>query len=200
MIDVARRFGKGLFVLVRTSNPGSAEVQDGVHERVARMVDALGADGVGTRGYADVGAVTGLTYPDEASALRALMPRAILLVPGLGAQGGRPEDFARFLDDDGLARSRRLRGASRARGADAHEASRRRRRCARPPAGSTRHERCIAASVRDRGQVALVARQGCSDGGGTPGGRSIRAGGSSGLSGGSGRSTPGGISTFVACR
>jgi orotidine-5'-phosphate decarboxylase len=119
MIDVARRFGKGLFVLVRTSNRGSAEVQDAVYERVARMVDALGSAGVGEWGYADVGAVTGLTYPEEAPALRALMPRAILLVPGLGAQGGRPEDFARFLDDDGLgavaAASRSIAGGWRTR-------------------------------------------------------------------------------------
>jgi orotidine-5'-phosphate decarboxylase len=119
MIDVARRFGKGLFVLVRTSNPGSSEVQDAIHERVAQMVDALGADGVGARGYADVGAVTGLTYPEEAPALRALMPTAILLVPGLGAQGGRPEDFARFLNDDGLgaiaAASRSIAGGWRQR-------------------------------------------------------------------------------------
>ena len=119
MIDVARTFGKGLFVLVRTSNPASGEVQDAVYERVAQMVDELGADGVGARGYADVGAVTGLTYPEEAPALRALMPRAILLVPGLGAQGGRPEDFARFLDDDGLgavaAASRSVAGGWRAR-------------------------------------------------------------------------------------
>lgn len=102
MIDVARRFGKGLFVLVRTSNPSSGEVQDAVYERVATMVDVLGQGGVGARGYADVGAVTGLTYPEEAPALRALMPNAIFLVPGLGAQGGRPEDFALFLDDDGF--------------------------------------------------------------------------------------------------
>jgi orotidine-5'-phosphate decarboxylase len=119
MIDVARRFGKGLFVLVRTSNPASGEVQDGVYERVARMVDALGAEGVGERGYADVGAVTGLTYPEEAPALRALMPNAILLVPGLGAQGGRPEDFAGFLDADGLgavaAASRSIAGGWKAR-------------------------------------------------------------------------------------
>lgn len=119
MIDVARRFGKGLFVLVRTSNPGSGEVQDTIHERVALMVDELGREGVGERGYADVGAVTGLTYPEEAPALRALMPKAILLVPGLGAQGGRPEDFARFLDDDGLgaaaAASRSIAGRWRER-------------------------------------------------------------------------------------
>jgi len=127
MVDVARTFGKGVFVLVRTSNPASGELQDVVdadgellHERVARMVDELGAGGVGARGYADVGAVAGLTYPEQAPALRALMPRALLLVPGLGAQGGRPEDFAAFLDDQGLgavaAASRSIAGAWRARG------------------------------------------------------------------------------------
>ena len=119
MIDVARRFGKGLFVLVRTSNPGSGEVQDAVYERIAQMVDALGKEGIGEQGYADVGAVTGLTYPEEAPALRALMPNAILLVPGLGAQGGRPEDFAGFLDEDGLgavaAASRSIAGGWRKR-------------------------------------------------------------------------------------
>jgi orotidine-5'-phosphate decarboxylase len=126
MIDAARRYGKGLFVLVRTSNPASGELQDfadaageSVHERVAHMVDALGSGGVGERGYADVGAVTGLTYPEQAPALRALMPRAILLVPGLGAQGGKPDDFARFLDDAGLgavaAASRSIAGGWRRR-------------------------------------------------------------------------------------
>jgi orotidine-5'-phosphate decarboxylase len=129
MIDVARMFGKGLFVLVRTSNPGSGELQDApigaadgelLHERVAAMVDELGAGGVGPGGYADVGAVTGLTYPEQAPRLRALMPRAYLLVPGLGAQGGRPKDFAGFLNDDGLgavaAASRSVAGGWRARG------------------------------------------------------------------------------------
>lgn len=128
MIDVARRFGKGLFVLVRTSNPSSGELQDApvegagetLHERVARMVDELGDEGVGERGYSDVGAVTGLTHPEQAPALRALMPHAYLLVPGLGAQGGRPEDFSLFLDEDGLgavaAASRSIAGGWRARG------------------------------------------------------------------------------------
>lgn len=127
MVDVARRFGKGLFVLVRTSNPASGELQDQptgadavpLYERVAAMVADLGAGGVGERGYADVGAVTGLTYPEQAPALRTLMPRALLLVPGLGAQGGRPEDFAGFLDADGLgavaAASRSIAGGWRAR-------------------------------------------------------------------------------------
>jgi orotidine-5'-phosphate decarboxylase len=126
MIDVARRFGKGLFVLVRTSNPGSGELQEAqlsdgqpLYAHVAAMVDQLGEGGIGERGYADVGAVTGLTYPEEAPALRRLMPRAYLLVPGLGAQGGRPEDFAAYLDDDGLgalgAASRSVAGGWRKR-------------------------------------------------------------------------------------
>lgn len=107
-IAAARGRGKGLFVLVRTSNPGSGEIQEAgadgatVAARVAAMVDRLGADGIGVSGYSDVGAVAGLTYPQEAPRLRAAMPAAWLLVPGLGAQGGRPEDFAAFLNPDGL--------------------------------------------------------------------------------------------------
>jgi orotidine-5'-phosphate decarboxylase len=127
MIDVARCFGKGLFVLVRTSNPSSGDLQDAtidgtggelLHERVARMVDELGGGGIGEMGYSDVGAVTGLTYPEQAPRLRALMPSAYLLVPGLGAQGGRAEDFALFLDEEGLgavaAASRSIAGGWRA--------------------------------------------------------------------------------------
>jgi orotidine-5'-phosphate decarboxylase len=124
MLDAADRWGKGLFVLVRTSNPGSEELQlletggERVFERVARMVDALGRERVGARGYASVGAVAGLTYPADAISLRALMPRAILLVPGLGPQGGAAADFPVFLGDDGLgaivAASRAVAGGWRA--------------------------------------------------------------------------------------
>ena len=125
MLDAGRPRGKGLFVLVRTSNPGSAELQEApagpdgspLYLRVAAMVERLGGANVGARGYGDVGAVTGLTYPDEAPRLRAAMPRCYLLVPGLGAQGGRPEDFAAYLNDDGLgavaAASRSIAGAWR---------------------------------------------------------------------------------------
>jgi orotidine-5'-phosphate decarboxylase len=124
-IEAARGRGKGLFVLVRTSNPGSGEFQQApgaggvpLHDRVAAMVDRLGAPGRGASGYSDIGAVTGLTYPQDAPRLRALMPHAWLLVPGLGAQGGRPEDFPAFLNDDGLGAvanaSRSVGGAWRA--------------------------------------------------------------------------------------
>jgi orotidine-5'-phosphate decarboxylase len=163
MIDVARRFGKGLFVLVRTSNPSSGELQDlpvaapdgePVHLRVAAMVDALGADGVGTHGYADVGAVTGLTYPEQAPALRALMPRAYLLVPGLGAQGGRPEDFAGFLDANGLgavaAASRSVAGGWRARGGAGEPALTAVRNGAAEAAAATNATLAEALAVADR--------------------------------------------------
>ncbi len=126
MIDVARRFGKGLFVRVRTSNPGSGELQNALldeggllYERVGQMVEALGDGGLGAHGYTDVGAVTGLTHPELAPELRALLPRSYLLVPGLGAQGGQAADFPDYLDEDGLgavvAASRSIAGAWRAR-------------------------------------------------------------------------------------
>jgi len=99
-IDGARATGRGLFVLVRTSNPGAADLQDLVladgttwHEAVARLVAAWGADGVGSSGLSDVGAVVGATAPEHLGALRALMPHQPLLIPGVGAQGGRPEDL-----------------------------------------------------------------------------------------------------------
>lgn len=108
MLAVADAHGKGLFVLVRTSNPGSARVQgletpEGrVFEQVAKLVAELGEGRRGERGYASVGAVAGLTYPDDARVLRALMPHAFLLVPGLGPQGGAPEDFPLFVNEDGF--------------------------------------------------------------------------------------------------
>jgi len=162
MIDVARCFGKGLFVLVRTSNPSSGDVQDvpiegageTLHERVARMVDELGNEGVGERGYADVGAVTGLTYPEQAPTLRALMPRAYLLVPGLGAQGGRPEDFALFLDEEGLgalaAASRSIAGGWRARGNEGESALAAIREGAATAARETNQSLTAALTAADR--------------------------------------------------
>ena len=108
-VDVCRRHGKGIFVLVRTSNPGSADVQ-GLHlagggsvdESVAAMVEELGQDLMGAGGYSSVGAVVGATFPAEAARLRRLMPRAIFLLPGYGAQGGGAEGLAACFDRDGL--------------------------------------------------------------------------------------------------
>jgi orotidine-5'-phosphate decarboxylase len=91
----------GTFVLVRTSNPGAAELQDArladggtLSERLAAMVDELGSERVGQSGLSDVGAVVGATAPDRLRRLRDLMPRAPILLPGVGAQGGRVEDLA----------------------------------------------------------------------------------------------------------
>jgi orotidine-5'-phosphate decarboxylase len=89
--------GAGVFVLVRTSNPGAAEIQDEgpepLHERLARLVDEVGAEHVGESGLSTVGAVVGATQPELLGRLRELMPRAIFLLPGVGAQGGRVEDL-----------------------------------------------------------------------------------------------------------
>jgi orotidine-5'-phosphate decarboxylase len=98
LIETARVRGAGIFLLVRTSNPGAADVQDAqmadgrpLWERLARMVDRLGQSGAP---LSDVGAVTGATAPEHLARLRELMPRAPFLLPGVGAQGGRVEDLA----------------------------------------------------------------------------------------------------------
>jgi len=94
-IDAARSARAGLFALVRTSNPGAADVQElplagggTVSEELARLVAAAGAPGVGAAGLADVGAVVGATAPAGLERLRELMPHAVFLLPGIGAQGG----------------------------------------------------------------------------------------------------------------
>jgi len=109
-VEVCRRSGKGLFVLVRTSNPSAGQVQDfadasgrKLYEHVARQVAAMGSgDGlVGRSGYSSVGAVVGATYPHEARRLRQLMPQQLLLVPGYGAQGASAADCAAAFKTDG---------------------------------------------------------------------------------------------------
>jgi orotidine-5'-phosphate decarboxylase len=101
LIEAARERGAGLFALVRTSNPGAADIQDRelaaggtVSEALAGMIDELGRPGVGEAGLSDVGAVTGATAPERLEALRALMPHAIWLLPGIGAQGASGRDLA----------------------------------------------------------------------------------------------------------
>ncbi len=99
ILDVARPRGGGLFALVRTSNPGSADVQDlelaaggTVSDRLAALVRDLGR--TGERGIADVGAVVGATVPAHLERLRGLMPSTPFLLPGIGPQGGRVEELA----------------------------------------------------------------------------------------------------------
>jgi orotidine-5'-phosphate decarboxylase len=100
-VSAARAAGAGVLALVRTSNPGAADIEDlrvdgggTVWERVAMIVEALGADGVGEAGLSDVGAVLGATEPAHLARARELMGRAVFLLPGVGAQGGRVEDLA----------------------------------------------------------------------------------------------------------
>ena len=95
------REGLGVFAVVKTSNPGSADIQDlpladgrPLWQHVAGLVDRWGADLVGANGLSSVGAVVGATHPDLLETARSLLPRAVLLLPGVGAQGGRPEDLA----------------------------------------------------------------------------------------------------------
>ncbi|HWI63753.1 MAG TPA: orotidine-5'-phosphate decarboxylase [Symbiobacteriaceae bacterium] len=99
----------GLFVLVKTSNPSSGELQDqvlfsgeNVAQQVAKLVNYLGSRLVGDAGYSSVGAVVGATYPEDLARYRREMPRAIILVPGYGAQGGTAEDVVPAFNDDGL--------------------------------------------------------------------------------------------------
>jgi orotidine-5'-phosphate decarboxylase len=100
-VTTARAHGRGLFVLVRTSNPGAADVQErtladgtAVSEHVADLVSEIGAVGVGAMAISDVGAVVGATAPERLAALRERMPHAAFLLPGVGAQGGNVEELA----------------------------------------------------------------------------------------------------------
>jgi orotidine-5'-phosphate decarboxylase len=100
-IAAARPAGAGVLALVRTSNPGAADVEDlrlesggSVWERLAAIVDELGRSGIGAEGLSDVGAVIGATAPGHLARARELMAHAIFLLPGVGAQGGRVEDLA----------------------------------------------------------------------------------------------------------
>ncbi len=106
--DVCAQEGKGIFVLVKTSNPSSGEFQDRLingkplYEHVAEKVNEWGEGCVGACGYSAVGAVVGATYPQQGRVLRALMPKAYILVPGYGAQGGKGKDLIHFFNKDGL--------------------------------------------------------------------------------------------------
>ena len=97
LIAAAAATGAGVFALVRTSNPGAADVEDlpapqaPLHERLAELVDGLSERLLGSSGLSGMGAVVGATEPQHIARLRELMPRSIFLIPGVGAQGGQPE-------------------------------------------------------------------------------------------------------------
>lgn len=108
-LEDCREFGKGIFLLVKTSNPSSAELQDlklkqgeAFHEHVARLAAGWGRDLVGACGYSSVGAVAGATHPQTLANLRKLLPGAVLLVPGVGAQGAGVKEAAVAFDKNGL--------------------------------------------------------------------------------------------------
>ncbi len=108
-IDVCKKNEKGIFILVKTSNISSGEIQDVVtadgftiSQSIAKYVCEQSETYVGKYGYSSIGAVVGATYPEEAIALRKMMPKSYFLVPGYGAQGGGAEDIVPCFHADGL--------------------------------------------------------------------------------------------------
>ena len=106
-IEVCKEENKGLFILVKTSNPSSGEFQDRIidgrplYEWVGEKVAEWGADHMGDS-YSYIGAVVGATYPEMGKVLRKVMPKSYILVPGYGAQGGKGADLVHFFNEDGL--------------------------------------------------------------------------------------------------
>ncbi len=108
--EACAKYGKGMFVVLKTSNPGSRDFQDQplegtgrpLYETIAGVINDLGKELVGESGYSSIGAVVGATFPEDGRKLRALMPRGIILVPGYGAQGGSAKSAAACFDENGL--------------------------------------------------------------------------------------------------
>ena len=106
-IDICKKEKKGLFILVKTSNPSSGEFQDQLingrplYELVGEKVAQWGADCMSDE-YSYIGAVVGATYPEMGKVLRKIMPKSYILVPGYGAQGGKGKDLVHFFNEDGL--------------------------------------------------------------------------------------------------
>lgn len=106
-VDVCKENDKGLFILVKTSNPSSGEFQDRLidgrplYEYVGEKVAEWGADCMSGE-YSNIGAVVGATYPEQGKILRKIMPKTFILVPGYGAQGATGKDMAYFFNEDGL--------------------------------------------------------------------------------------------------
>lgn len=109
-MDICSEYGKGIFVLVKTSNPSSTDLQDlPLHEnkttlsqRVASLVNQWGSDSLGEYNYSSVGAVVGATHPEDVRALRKRMPQSIFLMPGYGVQGGKADDVKDAFDKNGF--------------------------------------------------------------------------------------------------
>jgi orotidine-5'-phosphate decarboxylase len=107
-LEAAKRHRTGAFVLVKTSNPRSGEIQDlpvegkPLYLHIAAKVAEWGRDLMGESGYSSIGAVVGATHPAQAAEIRAALPNAFFLVPGYGAQGGKAEDLKACFNPDGL--------------------------------------------------------------------------------------------------
>jgi len=109
-VDACREYGKGIFIVLKTSNPGSRDYQDQalectgrpLYEAIAQTIRDFGVDLIGESGYSSVGAVIGATFPEDAQRLRALLPQSIILVTGYGAQGASSEGAAACFNADGL--------------------------------------------------------------------------------------------------
>ncbi|TDX52770.1 orotidine-5'-phosphate decarboxylase [Orenia marismortui] len=107
-VDSCQEHDKGIFTLVKTSNPSSGDLQDlvtkadsRIYEEIAKLVVCWGEELIGERGYSSIGAVVGATYPSEARTLREIMVNNYFLVPGYGAQGGSADDVIDCFNDDG---------------------------------------------------------------------------------------------------
>lgn len=135
-IEVARQYKKGLWVLLKTSNPSSGELQDLtlaegdlVYERLALQLQKLGVDWSGACGYSNLGMVVGATYPEAAAKVRKMLPQTFFLVPGYGAQGAEAAELKPFFNPDGLGAivnsSRGIMFARRTEGEDYQSAARR---------------------------------------------------------------------------
>lgn len=131
LIKVCSEYNKGIFVLVKTSNPSSGELQDKfidgvtVYETMGKMCEEWGKDLMGKYGYSGVGAVVGATYPEQIKELRAKLPHTFFLIPGYGAQGASAKDIAGAFDSNGLGgivnSSRGIMCAYKKEGCDEHD-------------------------------------------------------------------------------
>ena len=109
-VNACKEYGKGVFVLVKTSNEGSSDIQNivdssngqTIYSNVAGFVHKVGEETIGQHGYSSIGAVVGATYPKEALELRAIMKNNLFLVPGYGAQGASGKDITNCFNEDGL--------------------------------------------------------------------------------------------------
>jgi orotidine-5'-phosphate decarboxylase len=106
--DMCKKYDKGIFVLVKTSNPSSGELQDKltdgvpVYELMGKYCAEWGAEDMGKYGYSGVGAVIGATYPEQIAEMRGKLPDTFFLIPGYGAQGGKADDLKAAFDSRGL--------------------------------------------------------------------------------------------------